>query len=181
MSKPIPEYSVGVGSISAAQVGLSPSAIRDSSIASLPRERQFVAVADFHAGGASSLQSDKRVDENLNTLRIATISAFIMIKFTVTVLAAAAMLAASSAFAGDHACCAKGAANASSMACVNLASLNLVPDQKTKIEAWQAECMKAGCTKKSRQTFLSRAKGILSPEQFAQLKAQCAKIKNSEA
>jgi Spy/CpxP family protein refolding chaperone len=56
-----------------------------------------------------------------------------------------------------------------------LAALNLTPDQKAKIEAWQTECMKAGCTKESRQTFLKQAKGVLSPEQFAQLKAQCKK------
>ena len=107
-----------------------------------------------------------------------------MIKITATTLVAAAMLAASSAFAGDHACCAKGAVNAHSMECVNLASLNLTSDQKTKIETWQAECMKAGCTKESRQTFLSHAKGILSPQQFAELKAQCKKTgisKKSEA
>ena len=98
-----------------------------------------------------------------------------MIKIISTAFVAVAMLAASSAFAGDHACCGKGASNAQSMACVNLASLNLTSDQKTKIEAWQAECMKAGCTKESRQTFLSQAKGILSPQQFAELKAQCKK------
>jgi uncharacterized phage protein gp47/JayE len=97
-----------------------------------------------------------------------------MIKITTTALLAVGMLMASSAFAGDKACCAKGAANAA-VACVNLATLNLTADQKTKIEAWQAECMKAGCTKESRQTFLSRAKEILSAEQFAQLKAQCKK------
>ena len=97
-----------------------------------------------------------------------------MIKITTTALLAVGMLMASTAFAGDKACCAKGAANAS-VACVNLATLNLTADQKTKIEAWQAECMKAGCTKESRQTFLSRSKAILSAEQFAQLKAQCKK------
>jgi hypothetical protein len=95
-----------------------------------------------------------------------------MIKISAIALVAA-MLAASSAFAGDHACCAKGAANAQSVACVNLASLNLTSDQKTKIETWQAQCIKAGCTKQSRETFLTQAKGILSAEQFAQLKAQC--------
>jgi hypothetical protein len=84
------------------------------------------------------------------------------------------MLMASSAFAGDKACCAKGVTNAG-VACVNLATLNLTADQKTKIQAWQAECMKAGCTKESRQTFLSRTKAVLSAEQFAQLKAQCKK------
>jgi hypothetical protein len=96
-----------------------------------------------------------------------------MIKISAIALVATAMLAASSAFAGDHACCAKGAANAQSVACVNLASLNLTSDQKTKIETWQAQCVKAGCTKQSRETFLTQAKGILSAEQFAQLKAQC--------
>jgi len=97
-----------------------------------------------------------------------------MIKITTTALLAVGMLMASSAYAGDKACCAKGAANAG-VACVNLATLNLTADQRTKIEVWQAECMKAGCTKESRQTFLSRAKAILSAEQFAQLKAQCKK------
>jgi hypothetical protein len=99
-----------------------------------------------------------------------------MNKFITTAFVAAAMLTASGAFGGDKACCAKGAANAHSTACVNLASLGLTPDQKTKIETWQAECMKAGCTKESRQAFLTRAKGILSPEQFAGLKAQCKKM-----
>jgi len=92
----------------------------------------------------------------------------------------AGMLMASGAFAGDKACCAKGASNTGSIACVNLATLNLTPDQKAKIEAWQAECMKAGCTKESTQTFLSRAKGVLSAEQFAQLKGQCNKTAHAK-
>ena len=103
-----------------------------------------------------------------------------MIKITTTALVMAGMLMASSAFAGDKACCAKGASNTGSMACVNLATLNLTPDQKAKIEAWQMECKKAGCTKESRQTFLTRAKGILSAEQFAQLKGQCKKTANAK-
>jgi hypothetical protein len=103
-----------------------------------------------------------------------------MIKMTTTALVAVAMLMASSAFAGDKACCAKGASHSNSMACVNLATLNLTADQKTKIEAWQAECMKAGCTKESRKTFLKQSKGILSAEQFAQLKAQCRKTANAK-
>jgi hypothetical protein len=105
---------------------------------------------------------------------------FTMIKITTTALVAAAMLTASSAFAGDKACCANGASKSNSMACVNLATLNLTPDQKTKIEAWQAECMKAGCTKESRKTFLKQAKGILSAQQFAQLKAQCRKTTHAK-
>jgi hypothetical protein len=103
-----------------------------------------------------------------------------MIKITTTALVAAAMLIASSGFAGDKACCAKGVSNTEKTACADLAALNLTPDQKAKIEAWQAECMKAGCTKESRQTFLKQAKGILSAEQFAQLKAACKKSVNAK-
>ena len=103
-----------------------------------------------------------------------------MIKITITALVATAMLIASSAFAGDKACCVKGVSNTDKTACVDLATLNLTPDQKAKIEAWQAECVKAGCTKESRKTFLKQSKGILSAEQFAELKAQCKKSANAK-
>ena len=103
-----------------------------------------------------------------------------MIKMITSVLVAVAMLTASNAFAGDHACCAKGASKAGAIACVNLTTLNLTPDQKAKIEAWQTECVKAGCTKESRKTFLKQARGILSAEQFAELKAQCRKNANAK-
>jgi hypothetical protein len=116
----------------------------------------------------------------LNAFHDPDISPFTMIKITTTALVAIAMLTASGVFAGDKACCAKGASKADSMACVNLATLNLTPDQKAKIEVWQAECVKAGCTKESRKTFLKQAKGILSADQFAQLKAQCKKTANAK-
>ena len=91
------------------------------------------------------------------------------------------MLIASPTFAGDKACCAKNASNSKAM-CTNLASLNLNADQKTKIEAWQSECMKAGCTKESRAKFLQQAQGILSADQYAKLKGQCNKSgKKTEA
>ena len=102
-----------------------------------------------------------------------------MIKITSIALVAAATLIAS-AFAGDKACCAKGASHADKTACADLAALNLTADQNAKIEAWQAECMKGGCTKESRQTFLKQAKGILSAEQFAQLKAACKAPANAK-
>ena len=96
-----------------------------------------------------------------------------MVKIIGTAVVAAAMLLASPAFAGDKACCAKSASNKAM--CTDLASLNLTADQKSKIEAWQSECMKAGCTKESRQAFLKKSEGILSKEQYAALKAQCGK------
>ena len=90
----------------------------------------------------------------------------------------------SAAFAGnkadDSACCAKSASNKSM--CTNLASLNLTTDQKSKIEAWQSECVKSGCTRESKQAFLKKAHGILSKEQYTALKAQCDKSgKKTEA
>ena len=103
-----------------------------------------------------------------------------MIKIIVSGLVAVAMLVASGAFAGDKACWAKGVSNTEKTACVDLATLNLTPDQKSKIEAWQAECVKAGCTKESRRTFLKQAKGILSAEQFALLKTECKKSANAK-
>ena len=104
-----------------------------------------------------------------------------MIKILGTAVVAVAMLMASPAFAGGKACCAKGASNEKAM-CADLASLNLTSDQQTKIDAWQSECMKAGCTKQSRAKFLKQAKGILSANQYAKLKAECNKsAKKAEA
>jgi hypothetical protein len=99
-----------------------------------------------------------------------------MIKITAVSLATAAMLCAGMAFAGekkDATCCTTTASNKA--ACADYAKLNLTADQKTKIETWQAECMKAGCTKESRHAFLKKAEGILSKDQYAMLKTQCEK------
>ena len=107
-----------------------------------------------------------------------------MIKITGLALVAAALLTAPAAFAGDKAgdksCCAQGVANNENKACADLTSLNLSADQKTKIEAWQAECMKDGCTKDSKHKFMQQAKGILSAEQFAKLKAECKKANGNK-
>jgi hypothetical protein len=103
-----------------------------------------------------------------------------MVKIIGTAVVAVTMFIASPAFAGGKGCCAKNASNQA--ACANLASLNLTVDQKTKIEAWQSECMKAGCTKESRGKFLKQAQGILSADQYAKLKGQCNKSgKKTEA
>ena len=104
-----------------------------------------------------------------------------MNKILGAIVIAATILAAPPAFAGGKACCAKGASHEKAM-CTDLASLNLTADQQSKIEAWQSECMKAGCTKESRARFLKQAKGILSADQYAKLKAECYKsAKKTEA
>jgi hypothetical protein len=80
--------------------------------------------------------------------------------------------------AGEHDCCASKATQ-SDVACIDYGSLHLTADQKSKIEAWQGECLKAGCTNESRHTFLKHAKTVLSPDQFAKLKEQCKTPKAS--
>ena len=118
--------------------------------------------------------------QQLNGSSRGCVSAFIMIKITGTALVAAALLTAGTAFANDKAaCCAKSAANDKAM-CADFASLNVTADQKSKLEAWQADCMKAGCTKESRAKFLKQARGILSKDQYAALKAECEKSGNSK-
>lgn len=97
-----------------------------------------------------------------------------MIKITAVSLMTVAFLSAGAVFAGekgDKACCAKGASNKA--ACADYEKMNLTADQKTKLEGWQADCMKAGCTKESRSAFLKKAEGILSKEQHSMLKEQC--------
>jgi hypothetical protein len=109
------------------------------------------------------------------------VSSITMVKIIGTAVVAGAMLIASPAFSGDKACCAKNASNNKAM-CTNLASLNLTADQKSKIQAWQSECMKAGCTKESRAKFMKQAQGILSADQYGKLKEQCGKsAKKTEA
>ncbi len=92
---------------------------------------------------------------------------------------AVAMLAVAPVQADDHSCCGKNASVKKSM-CADYAKLNLNPQQKTKLTALQEKCEKAGCTKKSRAQFLSSAQKVLSPEQYAQLKAECAKTEKKQ-
>lgn len=106
-----------------------------------------------------------------------------MIKLTGTALVVAALISTGTIFAGNKsgdACCAKNVSN--KMACADFASLGVTAEQKSKLEAWQADCQKAGCTEKSRAKFLQQAKGILSSDQYAKLKAGCDKsAKKTEA
>jgi hypothetical protein len=91
-------------------------------------------------------------------------------------LGAVMVFAATSVFAGGKACCASGAkttANHDGAKCVSFANLTLSAEQKSKLETWQADCMKAGCTKESHAKFLQQAKSILSADQYATLKKEC--------
>src|SRR6266542_2740703 len=56
---------------------------------------------------------------------------------------------------------------------VSLASLNLTPDQKTKIDGAMAEHQKAGCSEASEAKYMQDAKAVLTKEQYAKFKAEC--------
>jgi hypothetical protein len=88
-----------------------------------------------------------------------------------------AVMAATSAYAGDKACCASHAKNDNKM-CMSetYAKLNLSSEQKVKLDALHAEYDKAGCTKESMDKFLKSAEGVLSKEQFGTLKTECSKM-----
>ena len=89
-------------------------------------------------------------------------------------LLATVLLAGSSAFAGDKACCANAAGK---MECSQIyAKLSLTPEQKTKLESFQASCEKSGCSEESMQKYFAEAKTVLSPEQYSQLKSECGKM-----
>jgi len=89
-------------------------------------------------------------------------------------LVAAGMFAAGTMFAGSHGDCTKEAANKGKMACeVSLASLDLTPDQKTKMDAVMAEHMKAGCNEASEAKYTEQVKSILTKEQFTKFESEC--------
>jgi Spy/CpxP family protein refolding chaperone len=97
-------------------------------------------------------------------------------------LVAAGAFAAGTMFGGEHGDCAKKAGNEGKMACTaSLASLNLTTDQKTKMDTLMTEHHKAGCTDASEAKFMKDAEGILTPDQFAKLKAECNKHKTEKA
>ena len=88
----------------------------------------------------------------------------------------AGLFAAATVFAGEHGNCTKQVGNQTKMACeVSLASLNLTPDQKSKMDAAMSEHQKAGCNEASEAKYMESAKSILTPEQYAKFEAQCKK------
>jgi len=91
-------------------------------------------------------------------------------------LVTAGLFAAGMMFAGEHGNCTKQVGNQAKAACqVSLASLNLTPEQKTKMDAVMAEHQKAGCSEASEVKYMEQAKSILTPDQYAKFKAECKK------
>jgi Spy/CpxP family protein refolding chaperone len=92
---------------------------------------------------------------------------------TIAVLAAG-LLATGSLFAGQKGDCNMQAANHEMACSASLASLNLTPAQKTKMDALMAKHEKEGCSKASEAEYMHKAQGILNKEQYAKLKAECS-------
>ena len=91
-------------------------------------------------------------------------------------LAVAGLFVAGTMFAGEHGDCTKQAGYKGKMACeVSLASLNLTPEQKTKMDAVMAQHQKEGCTEASEAKYMREAKTILTKEQYANFEAECKK------
>ena len=91
-------------------------------------------------------------------------------------LVAAGLFVAGTMFAGEHGDCTKQAGYKGKMACeVSLASLNLTPEQKTKMDTVMAQHEKEGCTEASEAKYMREAKAILTQEQYAKFEAECKK------
>jgi Spy/CpxP family protein refolding chaperone len=111
----------------------------------------------------------------LNESRAAAVSSFTMTKL-IALAVAGVFAAGTTMFAGEHGDCAKKAGNEAKAACmVSFANLNLTSDQKTKMETAMSEHHKAGCTEASEAKYMKEVEGILTPEQYAKFKAECAK------
>lgn len=96
-------------------------------------------------------------------------------------LVAAGLFVAGTMFAGEHGDCTTKVGHHEKAACsVDLASLNLTAEQKTKMDAVMAEHHKAGCTEASEEKFMSETKSILTAEQFAKFKAECKHEKSEK-
>jgi LTXXQ motif. len=88
------------------------------------------------------------------------------------------MFVSGAVFAGEHGDCTKKVGNMEKPACsVTLASLNLTPEQKTKMDAVMAEHHKAGCSEASEAKYMEEAKTILNQDQFAKFQAECKEHK----
>ena len=89
-------------------------------------------------------------------------------------LVTAGLFAAGTMFAGEKGHCTKQVGNEGKAACqATMASLNLTPEQKTKMDAVMADHHKAGCSEATEAKYMKEAEGILTAEQYAKFKAEC--------
>ena len=101
-----------------------------------------------------------------------------MTKLTKLALIATAAFAVVSAQAGDKKSCCAAHGTADGKMCMSqtYSKLNLTDAQKAKLDALHAKYDKDGGSKESMDKFLKSAEGVLSKDQFATLKSECAKM-----
>ena len=118
-----------------------------------------------------SRQTARVARKILNDNASAAVYGFTMTK--VIALVVAGLFAAGTVFGGEHGNCTKKVGHKGEMAChVSLASLDLTPEQKTKMDAALAEHEKAGCNDESEAKYMKEAKSILNKDQYAKFKAE---------
>jgi Spy/CpxP family protein refolding chaperone len=125
--------------------------------------------------GSASVASKSRGLKFLNDNLMRGVYVPIMTKLIA--LVAAGLFVTGTMFAGEHADCTKQVGNKQGkMACeASLASLNLTPEQKTKMDSVMAQHEKEGCNEASEAKYMQEAKTILSKEQYAKFEAECKK------
>ena len=106
-----------------------------------------------------------------------------MKRFCVYAVAAALLVGAASVYAGDG-CCAAGKMkdSAKGAACGDMFSkLKLTDEQKAKVTTLKEQCNRATSTSECRDIMAKGMEQILTPEQFAQWKANCDRAMKSGA
>ena len=95
-------------------------------------------------------------------------------------LAAVLMISASAAFADCGTCGSDAKAKGGKPpCCMALEKLTLTADQKAKVTALQAECMKGGVSKEGCQKMCEGLKKILTNDQYQQWEKACSEAKKS--
>lgn len=144
------------------------------------QRKNFLRGFDFQSGESYVTGGNMPNNFKLNGDQADAVSASTMTK--IIALVAAGAFAAGTMFAGEHGDCANKAGNEGKMACTaSFATLNLTPDQKTKMETAMAEHHKAGCNQATEAKYMKDVEGILTPEQFAKFKAECNKKEKAGA
>ncbi len=86
------------------------------------------------------------------------------------------LLGAGSVFAGEG-CCPSGGGTAKAANC--FAKLNLTAEQKSKIDALQANCKTSGCSATAHEKLAAQLKAILTTEQYTQWTKACEQAKGA--
>ena len=104
-----------------------------------------------------------------------------MKKLLAFAVAAIITIGATAVYAGQGCCAGMSKSGAKGAACGGgmFSKLNLTDEQKAKVDALKADCRRATSTSECHEIFSQGMEKILTPEQFAQWKAQSDKAMKS--